>query len=289
MDAAILKMIRNYTNEAGLRELERKIASLCRKIAKDIIEKKVKRTPKIDVKQVEKYLGIDKYQYEKAQEEDTVGVATGLAWTPYGGDIIFIESTRMKGERNLILTGSLGEVMQESARAALSYVRSNSEKFGIDEELLQKSDIHIHVPEGAVPKDGPSAGITICTSLISLLTSQKVKRDVAMTGEVTLTGRILPIGGLKEKILAAKRARIKTIIIPEKNRDDVKEIPAVILKGVHLQYAKTLKDVVKMAIIPDKHKKTKKEIKEEAKTTKLPTKKRKAVVKVVKIPLPANK
>jgi ATP-dependent Lon protease len=288
-DDAILKLIRNYTNEAGLRELERQIASLCRKIAKDLIEKKLKRTPKIGEKQVEKYLGVEKFQYEKAQEEDTVGVATGLAWTPYGGDIIFIESTRMKGERNLILTGSLGDVMQESARAALSYVRSNSEKFDIDEELLQKSDIHIHVPEGAVPKDGPSAGITICTSLISLLTSQKVKRDVAMTGEVTLTGRILPIGGLKEKILAAKRARIKTIIIPEKNRNDVKEIPAVILKGVTLQYAKTLEDVVKLAIIPDKHKKPKKELKEVAKTTKLPTKKRKAVVKVVKIPVPANK
>ncbi len=247
-DAAILYIVRKYTYEAGLRELERKIGAVCRKIAKDLIEKK-KKVAKVDVKDVEGYLGTDIYDYDVKQEEDMVGVSTGLAWTPYGGDIIFVESTRMPGDKNLILTGNLGEVMQESARAALSYVRSNADQFDIDSKKFEKSDIHIHVPEGATPKDGPSAGITICTSLISLLTGLKVRRDVAMTGEVTLTGRILPIGGLKEKILAAKRALIKTIIIPEKNKKDLKEIPVQILKDVSIKFAKTLDDVVKVAII----------------------------------------
>ncbi len=288
-DEAILKLVRSYTNEAGLRELERQIASLCRKVAKDLIEKKVKKTPKIDGKKVEDYLGVEKYEFEKAQEKDMVGVATGLAWTAYGGDIMFIEATRMPGEKNLIMTGNLGDVMQESARAALSYVRSNSHKYDIDDDVLKKSDIHIHVPEGAVPKDGPSAGITICTALISLLTNQKIKREVAMTGEVTLTGRILPIGGLKEKILAAKRANIKTIIIPEKNRKDIKEIPKVILKGVKLKFASNLDDVLKLALQASKGKK-KGKLKDEAKTTKLPkVKNKQAHIKVVKIPVPHKK
>ncbi|MBU1954049.1 endopeptidase La, partial [Patescibacteria group bacterium] len=247
-DAAILFIIRKYTYEAGLRELERKIGALCRKIAKDYIEKK-KKVTKLDAKDIEGYLGVEIYEYDVKQEEDMVGVSTGLAWTPYGGDIIFVESTRMPGDKSLILTGNLGEVMQESARAALSYIRSNADKFNIDSKKFEKSDIHIHVPEGATPKDGPSAGITICTSLISLLSGQKVRRDVAMTGEVTLTGRILAIGGLKEKILAAKRALIKTIIIPEKNKKDLKEIPKQILKDVTIKFAKTLDDVLKVAII----------------------------------------
>ncbi len=287
-DEAILKLVRSYTNEAGLRELERQIASICRKVAKDLIEKKLVKTPRIDGKMVEVYLGVEKYEFEKAQEKDMVGVTTGLAWTAYGGDILFIEATRMPGDKNLIMTGSLGEVMQESARAALSYVRSNSHKFHISDEIFKTSDIHIHVPEGAVPKDGPSAGITICTALISLLTNQKVRRDVAMTGEVTLTGRILPIGGLKEKILAAKRANIKTIILPEKNRKDISEIPAVILRGVNLQFASNLDDVLKIALVPSKHNPNEK-LKEEPTTTHLPNIKKKAVIKIVKLPLPANK
>jgi ATP-dependent Lon protease len=287
-DDAILKLVRSYTNEAGLRELERQIASICRKVAKDLIEKKLVKTPKIDSAKVEQYLGVDKYEFEKAQEEDMVGVTTGLAWTPYGGDILFIEATRMPGDKNLIMTGNLGDVMQESARAALSYIRSNSHKFHISDDIFKKSDIHIHVPEGAVPKDGPSAGITICTALISLLTNQKVRRDVAMTGEVTLTGRILPIGGLKEKILAAKRANIKTIILPEKNKKDVTEIPAVILKGVTLKYASTLDDVLKIALIPSKRNPDDK-LKEEPITTHLPNIKKKATIRIVKLPVPQQK
>ncbi len=287
-DDAILKLVRSYTNEAGLRELERQIASICRKVAKDLIEKTLVKTPKIDSAKVEQYLGVDKYEFEKAQEEDRVGVTTGLAWTPYGGDILFIEATRMPGDKNLIMTGNLGDVMQESARAALSYIRSNSHKFNISDDIFKTSDIHIHVPEGAVPKDGPSAGITICTALISLLTNQKVRRDVAMTGEVTLTGRILPIGGLKEKILAAKRANIKTIILPEKNKKDVTEIPAVILRGVTLKYASTLDDVLKIALIPSKRKPDEK-LKEETITTRLPNIKKKATIRIVKLPVPQQK
>lgn len=280
-DGAIYEIIRNYTYEAGLRELERKIGTICRKVAKDLIEKK-KRKKKVDAKDIEQYLGVAPYEFAGKQEEDSVGVATGLAWTPYGGDILFIESTVMPGSNNLILTGSLGDVMQESARAALSYVRSNVEKFDIDPEKFDKTDIHIHVPEGATPKDGPSAGITICASLISLLTGRKIKRDVAMTGEVTLTGRILPIGGLKEKILAAKRGKIDTIIIPEKNRKDLKEIPKQILKDVNLKFATTLDDVVKVALKPAR----KSSKKSKNSTKKIPPMK----VKVVKNkkPVPEN-
>lgn len=248
-DEAILKIVRYYTNEAGLRELERQIGTICRKVAKDLVEKKIK-TAKVSVKDLEKYLGVEKYFLEAAQAQDMVGVATGLAWTPTGGDIIFIEATKMKGSKNLILTGSLGEVMQESARAALSYIRSNNKLFKIPDRAFEQSDIHIHVPEGATPKDGPSAGITMCTALISLLSNRKVRHDVAMTGEVTLTGRILPIGGLKEKLLAAKRARIKTILIPERNVKDLIEIPKHLLKNIIIKPVKTLSDVVKIALEP---------------------------------------
>ncbi|HLG25402.1 MAG TPA: endopeptidase La [Candidatus Gracilibacteria bacterium] len=288
-DAALLQIIRYYTYEAGLRELERQIGALCRKIAKDLIEKN-KRITIIEAKNVQKYLGVEQNYFEGAQEEDMVGVATGLAWTPYGGDIIFIEATRMKGSKNLILTGSLGDVMQESARAALSYVRSNAAKFKISDSLFERSDIHIHVPEGATPKDGPSAGITICTALISLLTRQKVRRDVAMTGEVTLTGRILPIGGLKEKILAAKRARIKTIIIPEKNRKDLAEIPKRLRKGITLEFAATLDEVIKIAIIPGKvsEKATLKKQQKEKEIHEM-MKKKKSIVTVVPIPISEKK
>lgn len=249
-DEAILKVVRSYTFEAGLRELERELGAICRKIAKETVENK-KKVSKIGAADIEYYLGVEKYEYEVKSHEDTVGVATGLAWTPFGGDIIFIEAARMKGSKNLILTGSLGDVMQESARAALSYVRSNAKEFHISDDIFENSDIHIHVPEGATPKDGPSAGITICTALVSLLTQQKIRRDVAMTGEVTLTGRILPIGGLKEKILAAKRARLKTILIPERNKKDLTDIPAHLLSGLTIHTVKTLADVMKYALIPN--------------------------------------
>jgi len=250
-DEAVLKVIRAYTFEAGLRELEREIATICRKIAKKLIENKIK-TTQVGVKDVAEFLGVEKMDYEKAEEKDMVGVATGLAWTPFGGDIIFIEAALMKGSKNLILTGNLGEVMEESARTALSYIRSNSSHFGIDDDLFNKYDIHIHVPEGATPKDGPSAGITMCTTLVSLLTNRPVRRNVAMTGEITLTGRILPIGGLKEKILAAKRAQIKDILIPDRNKKDLADIPAHLLKGVTIHPVKTLDEVLKLALLPKK-------------------------------------
>jgi ATP-dependent Lon protease len=248
-DEAISNIVRYYTSEAGLRELERQIASICRKVAKDFIEKK-KVVKIVSKKDIEKYLGVEKYSFEAAQREDTVGVATGLAWTPTGGDIIFIETSKMKGSKNLILTGQLGDVMQESARAALTYIRSHAVELGIKENIFEKLDLHIHVPEGATPKDGPSAGITICTALISLLTGKKVHHDLAMTGEITLTGRILPIGGLKEKLLAAKRAQIKTIIIPDRNRKDLTEIPKHMLSNLDIKFAKTIDDVIKIALIP---------------------------------------
>ncbi len=176
------------------------------------------------------------------------GIATGLAWTQAGGEIIFIEATKMPGQNELILTGHLGEVMQESAKAALSFLRSNAKKFGVKDSAFNKTDIHIHVPEGATPKDGPSAGITIGTALISLFTGKKVRRDVAMTGEITLQGRVLPIGGLKEKVLAAKRSGIKTIIIPHDNKKDLKDIPKHLIEGIDFVYAKTLDDAVKTAL-----------------------------------------
>jgi ATP-dependent Lon protease len=278
-DEAILKIVRAYTGEAGLRDLERQIASICRKIAKEIVEKKAI-VKDVGSAEVEKYLGVEKYEYEVKQREDMVGVATGLAWTPSGGDIIFIEAAKMKGSKNLILTGSLGDVMQESARAALSFIRSHSTEFGINDSVFEKSDIHIHVPEGATPKDGPSAGITICTALISLMTNRKVRRDVAMTGEVTLTGRILPIGGLKEKLLAAKRAGIHTIIIPERNRKDLVEIPKRLLKNIDIRFAKTLEDVVKIAVINAKTPTVPPQIK--TRIVNLPAKKT-ALVRVVKM------
>lgn len=284
-DEAIYEVIRSYTYEAGLRELERQIATICRKVAKDMIEKK-KNVKKVDVKQVKDYLGVEKYFFEEAQEEDMVGVATGLAWTPYGGDIIFIESTKMKGSKNLILTGNLGDVMQESARAALSYIKSNAKKFDVNDSIFEKTDIHIHVPEGATPKDGPSAGITMCTSLISLLTGRKVRRDVAMTGEVTLTGRILPIGGLKEKLLAAKRARMKTVIMPAKNKKDLVDIPKKIIKDLKIEFAENLDDVLKIALLPKSKSTPKQKDKKAAKTKK---KSRKKNISIVKIKLPANK
>jgi len=259
-DEAILKIVRSYTWEAGLRELERQIASVCRKIAKELIEKK-STISEVGVKDIVKYLGVEKFEYEVKQREDMIGVATGLAWTPNGGDIIFIEAAKMRGSKNLILTGSLGDVMQESARAALSYIRSHAKEFHINDRVLEKMDIHIHVPEGATPKDGPSAGITIFTALISLLTGKKVRRDMAMTGEVTLTGRILPIGGLKEKILAAKRAGIRAIIIPDRNRKDLADIPRHLMSNIDIHFAKKLEDVIALAIIDNKYKTTDKAVK----------------------------
>jgi ATP-dependent Lon protease len=284
-DEAIIKVIRAYTFEAGLRELEREIATICRKVAKKMIETK-EVTKQVGVKDVHELLGVEQFDYEKAEDKDMVGVSTGLAWTPVGGDIIFIEAALMKGNKNLILTGNLGEVMEESARTALSFIRSNADHFGIKNDLFEKHDIHVHVPEGATPKDGPSAGITMCTTLVSLLTDRPVRRNVAMTGEITLTGRILPIGGLKEKILAAKRAQIKDIIIPDRNKKDLADIPAHLLKGLTIHPVKEFDDVLKIALLP-KVKGTKDiegSAKTETKIMPLGNGKKKARVKIIKMP-----
>ena len=247
-DDALEYIIRKYTREAGVRDLEREIAKICRKIAKKLLEKG-KKTKKITKKDIPKLLGVEQFYEDIKQKKDMAGIATGLAWTQAGGEIIFIEATKMPGQNQLILTGHLGEVMQESAKAALSFLRSNAKKFGVKDNAFNKTDIHVHVPEGATPKDGPSAGITIGTALISLFTGKKVRRDVAMTGEITLQGRILPIGGLKEKVLAAKRSGISTIIIPHDNKKDIKDIPKHLIEGINFIYAKTLDDAVKTALI----------------------------------------
>ena len=244
---AIYEIIREYTREAGLRNLEREIASICRKIAKDIAQEKPVRN-KIIPEVVEELLGPRKFFLDVAEEKDRIGVATGLAWTETGGDIIFVEATKMKGRKELILTGSLGEVMKESAQAALSYIRSHVKELNIPENFYDKFDIHVHVPSGAIPKDGPSAGITIATAIVSLLTGKPAKKDLAMTGELTLTGRVLPIGGVKEKVLAARRAGVKGIIMTKKNDKDLEDIPEYILNEMKFVFVEGIEDVLKEAL-----------------------------------------
>ncbi|MGE5189395.1 MAG: S16 family serine protease, partial [Gemmatimonadota bacterium] len=223
-DKAILGIVHQYTREAGLRNLEREISRICRKVARRIAEGE-KGAFTITPRNLPKYLGVPKFLSETEGERDEVGVATGLAWTPTGGDILFVEVSLVKGRGNVTITGSLGDVMRESAQAAITYTRSRAARLGLPKDFHAKHDIHIHVPAGAIPKDGPSAGITIATALVSSLTGIPVRRDVAMTGEITLRGRVLPIGGLKEKALAALRAGITTIIVPEQNRKDLEDIP----------------------------------------------------------------
>ena len=246
-DDALSSIISHYTREAGVRNLEREIANLCRKVAKKIAEGKIKQY-RITGRNLSRYLGAPKFLPEEEIGQDSVGVATGLAWTEAGGDILYIEATTMKGKGNLTLTGQLGDVMKESAHAALSYIRSKAKELNINDETFANTDIHIHVPAGAIPKDGPSAGITMATALASVITNRLVRKDVAMTGEVTLTGRVLPIGGLKEKTLAAKRMGINTIIIPKRNKKDVDDIPKYVKKDVNLIYADTMADVFKVAL-----------------------------------------
>ena len=245
---AVKKIIMEYTKEAGLRNLEREIASILRKVAKEVAQGEIPITF-IDVKEVEKFLGARKFFQELAGEKDLVGVATGLAWTESGGDIIFIEATKMRGERGLVLTGSLGDVMKESAQAALSYIRTHHKELNIDEDFYNKHDIHIHVPAGAIPKDGPSAGIAIAISIISLLINRAVRRDIAMTGEITLTGRILPVGGVKEKVLAAKRAGIKKILLPQKNRPDIEEFSNDVKKGIKFIFLENIDQALKYVLV----------------------------------------
>lgn len=228
-EQAVRDIINCYTREAGVRNLERQIATVCRKVAKKLVSSK-QHSIKITSANLEKFLGTKKYRYDKANEKDDVGIATGLAWTPVGGDTLSIEVNLMEGSGKLELTGQLGDVMKESARAAMSFIRSKAQEYMIEKDFYSKYDIHIHVPEGAIPKDGPSAGITLATAMVSALTGIPVKRNVAMTGEITLRGRVLPIGGLKEKVLAAHRAGIDTIIIPFENKKDLEDIPEVVRK-----------------------------------------------------------
>jgi len=246
-DEAILGIINSYTREAGVRNLERNIAAICRAVAKEVAEgKEGKRV--IKAEDLHKFLGPEKFYPEVAERTCYPGVATGLAWTPTGGDIIFVEATRMKGEKGLTLTGQLGEVMKESAQAALSYVRSKAKELGIEEDFYLKSDIHIHVPAGAIPKDGPSAGIAMFIALTSLLTNRPVRGDVAMTGEITLRGQVLPVGGIKEKVLAGKRAGIKTIILPKKNEKDLEELSDHVKEGLEFKFVQRMDEVVEIAL-----------------------------------------
>lgn len=247
-DAAIRMVIEGYTRESGVRGLERKLASLIRKGLAEML-KKQETALIIDEKKVEELLGKRLFDFDKIDKLDKVGVVNGMAWTAYGGDTLPIEAMAMKGSGKLELTGKLGDVMQESAKTAYSYVRANAAKFGINETFYKEKDIHIHAPEGAVPKDGPSAGVTMVTALVSALSGKKVKHNIAMTGEVTLTGRVLPIGGLKEKSLAAFRAGVDTIIIPKENEKDIDKIPDSIRKNLNIISAKEVNEVLKNALI----------------------------------------
>lgn len=250
-DNTILTITRRYTKEAGVRNLEREIASVCRKVAKQVVKEGSGTYVKVSSKIIPKYLGVYKFRYGEMEKKDEVGIATGLAWTEMGGELLTVEVTTMPGKGKLFTTGKLGDVMQESAQAALSYVRSRAEKLGLDKEFYQKIDLHIHVPEGAVPKDGPSAGIAIATSIVSALTGKPVRRDVAMTGEITLRGRVLPIGGLKEKILAAHRGSIAYVLIPQENEKDLKEIPETIISTLKIILVDHMDEVLKKSLVID--------------------------------------
>ncbi len=248
-DKAILTIIRNYTKEAGVRNLEREISSICRKVAKEVVRKGKDTEVNIGATSIHKYLGVIKFRFGSTEEKDQIGVTTGLAWTDVGGELLQTETAIMSGKGNLVLTGKLGEVMQESAQAALSYVRSRAGLLRLPNTFYEKVDIHIHVPEGAIPKDGPSAGIALATSIVSALTRKPVKRDIAMTGEITLRGRVLPIGGLKEKILAAHRGEITKVLIPFENKKDLEEIPKRILKRVEIVLVEHMDAVLQEALV----------------------------------------
>lgn len=245
-DKALAKVIASYTKEAGVRNLERRLGAICRKAAKEIVSNQAPKV-RVNEKNLEKFLGKERYSFQLANEKDEVGIVRGLAWTSVGGDTLQIEVNVMPGKGKFELTGQLGDVMKESARAGISYIRSVSSEYGITEDYFDKNDIHIHIPEGAVPKDGPSAGITMATAMLSAITKKAVRADTAMTGEITLRGRVLPIGGLKEKILAAKAAHMKQVLVPLKNKKDIEEISAEILEGIDLEYVDSMAEVLKFA------------------------------------------
>jgi len=246
-DRAIKKIISEYTQEAGLRNLEREIGTCCRKVARMIAEGS-KHKYIVDAGNVHELLGVQKIISDMAQRKDEVGIATGLAWTPVGGVILFVEATAMSGGKGLVLTGQLGEVMKESAQAALSYIRSHATRYDIPDDFFQRQDLHIHIPEGATPKDGPSAGVTLATAIVSLLTNRPVRKDFAMTGEITLRGKVLPVGGIKEKMLAAKRAGISKVILPKLNEKDLEEIPENIRKQMTFHFVEWLDEVFSLTL-----------------------------------------
>ncbi len=246
-NGAVKQIVMGYTREAGLRNLEREIANICRGVAAQIAQNKVK-TLSIKVSDIHGYLGPVRFTSETKARITTPGVATGLAWTPTGGELLFIEATAMKGSKGLTLTGQLGDVMKESATAALSFARSNADTLGIEEDFFANHDIHIHVPAGAIPKDGPSAGVTMLSALTSLLTDRLIRKDLAMTGEITLRGQVLPVGGVKEKVLAAHRAGIKTIILPDWNRKDLEDIPKNVEKDIQFHFVGKMMDVLDIAL-----------------------------------------
>ena len=247
-DDAYETIIRRYTREAGVRSLEREIASICRKIARKVVVDGKSFSTEVTGERISEYLGVPKYRPMLAEDKNEIGIATGLAWTEAGGELLLTESTLMPGKGQLTLTGKLGDVMQESAQAAMSYVRAKAEDFGIPKEFNKKTDVHVHVPEGAIPKDGPSAGITITTALVSTLARVPTRRDVAMTGEITLRGKVLPVGGVKEKVLAAHRANLKTIILPKDNEKDLADIPKEVLDSLDLYMVDTMDEVLKIAL-----------------------------------------
>ncbi|HPJ97770.1 MAG TPA: AAA family ATPase, partial [Syntrophales bacterium] len=241
------RIITCYTREAGVRNLEREIASVCRGVASAIAEGKMQAAT-ITVKEIAKYLGQVKVIPEISIRASKPGVAVGLAWTPVGGEILFIEATSMRGQKGLTLTGQLGDVMKESATAALSFIRTNAEELGIDPDFFKEIDLHIHIPSGAIQKDGPSAGVTLLTALVSLLTNQPIKKDLAMTGEITLRGVVLPVGGIKEKVLAAHRAGIKTLILPKWNKKDLDDIPPNVRKDLAFHFVDDMREVLHLAL-----------------------------------------
>jgi ATP-dependent Lon protease len=244
---ALTAIIQRYTQEAGLRQLEREIGSICRKVARRIGEGQ-KGVVRVSLKNLHEFLGAPKIIPEEVLKKDQIGVATGLAWTAVGGDILFVEALRMKGKGNLVLTGQLGEVMRESAQAAYSYAKSRAKELEIDPEDFSNYDLHIHIPEGAIPKDGPSAGITLATAMVSTLAQRPVRKDVAMTGEITLRGNVLPVGGVKEKVLAARRARVTKIILPAQNRRDMDEVPKELFKDVRFIFVDNMRQVFREAL-----------------------------------------
>ena len=250
-DGALKKMITSYTREAGVRGLERRIGEICRKAAKEILEEK-KTAVRITESNLSRYLGKERYHVEKANEKDEVGIVRGLAWTSVGGVTLQVEVNCMPGKGEFKLTGQIGDVMKESAQTAISYIRSVGDKWNIDRGFFREHDIHIHIPEGAVPKDGPSAGITMATAILSAITEIPVRADVAMTGEITLRGRVLPIGGLKEKLLAAKNAGMHRVLVPEKNRVDVQEISGEIKKGLDIRFMENMDEVLELALCSQK-------------------------------------